>query len=1190
MLDVGTPGGLRFKLLGQPLLACSGPGSVRISAQKGLALLAYLAMHQGAPVSRAILADLLWSDRGDANARQNLRQLILTLRRDLGSRHVYLLHTDDQSISLATETTDVDAVQFEAWAKNPDPAARVRCLEIPWGSFLDGFSIGAEAFDEWALAERHRLDAIATRVFSDLAKQFDAAGDGERAILALERLIAIDPTEEERHRRLLLLEARYRGADAALARGRELAAMLKRELDAELEPATTALLEDIRRQGKTAAHVGAQLARRVTDRPVADVAADRNVAFEKSEPERSPWLRRLPWGESRGLRGAALLASLVLISAGAALLWIFNGKPASDGAGNRPAIVASAPDPWQSPRLPSGRRPGGTEARKGIIPIVVLPFKTYDDAGSIGMVADMMTDELTNTLSRVGNFRVISRQTARGYGGRQIDVAAVGEELGIRYALEGSIRMHDNRLRVAVELIDAASRSVVWSARIDREGADRHMVQDEIVMRLVRELQVGSFPIESARLSNDADANALAYRGMAAFYAAVADISLEAYEKARVLFVEALQRDPQNVMARLGLGSYHVNIALQRLVPNPREHLSKAREIVTAVIRDKPTISGAHFQLGMILRHDGQLKEAIEAFERTIEINPSSAGAYAHIGFALQRMGRASEGIEHIRYAVRLSPKDPSLAIWLEFAGAADLELDRYQEAIENFRRSIALTPAYPRPWAGLVAAHALAGDLDAARAAADRLRALAPNLTAQQLYQHFGRPNGQSPRLQQGLWRALTESAPAAGTKRSWQSPPLPSKEANDPIARERGLVAIAVLPFRSYSENGDGTGLVAEMLTEDLTYLLSRIPVFRVISHQTAVSYRGQSVDSTAIGAELGVHYLVEGSISTRGNILRVNVALVDARNRLQIWSGRFERVGEDRHAVQAEIVNGLARELHVSVQTTEIGRTSKNPDVHELIFRGFGALQAARLGGVEAIRPAETYFLQALERDPDAIRAQAGLGAFHAHMAVQLFAPDPAPHLAKAEALLQQVIDRQPNFSDPYHHMGLVHVARGQMDKAMRWFERAVELNPSNASSHAQIGRALVSLGQPQAGLEHALYAIQLSPRDPILGYWLSFAGYASLELARYDDAVDYLGRAHATNPTQPRTALTYIAALAMAGRLSEARLKFEEVQKMHPHLSRERVLKMYSRDARRPQTREGMRRVLAPENAEQPGAVK
>jgi tetratricopeptide (TPR) repeat protein len=119
-------------------------------------------------------------------------------------------------------------------------------------------------------------------------------------------------------------------------------------------------------------------------------------------------------------------------------------------------------------------------------------------------------------------------------------------------------------------------------------------------------------------------------------------------------------------------------------------------------------------------------------------------------------MGRASDGLEHIRYAMRLSPKDPSLAIWLEFAGSAELELDHYQAAIENFRRSIALTPAYPRPWAGLVAAQALAGDVEASRISTDQLRTLAPNLTARALFQRFARLTAQCPRLQEGLRLAL--------------------------------------------------------------------------------------------------------------------------------------------------------------------------------------------------------------------------------------------------------------------------------------------------------------------------------------------------------------------------------------------------------------------------------------------------
>ena len=250
-MDATAPGQLRFRLLGEATLRIAGTDSRRALPQKGLALLVYLAMNRDRFVSRAELADLLWSDRIDSQARQNLRQCILTLRRDFGPALGRALVVADQSLALAVDGVEVDALQFVACAGVADPTERRRCLDLPWGPFLGSFSIGVEGFDEWAVAERQRLDATAARVFAELAEQFDTAGDGELAIAALERLIAIDPAEEHRHRRLLALEARIRGADAALARGKTLIGLLKREFDAKPESATLAMLEDIRRSART---------------------------------------------------------------------------------------------------------------------------------------------------------------------------------------------------------------------------------------------------------------------------------------------------------------------------------------------------------------------------------------------------------------------------------------------------------------------------------------------------------------------------------------------------------------------------------------------------------------------------------------------------------------------------------------------------------------------------------------------------------------------------------------------------------------------------------------------------------------------------------------------------------------------------------------------------------------------------
>src|SRR5262245_60853997 len=104
-----TRGRLRFQLLGKGSLLASDSSRPRLSAQKGFALLAYLAMNPGRPISRSILADLLWGDRGEAQARQNLRQAILTIRRDLGAAYSALLQVDDQAATLLVDVADVDA-------------------------------------------------------------------------------------------------------------------------------------------------------------------------------------------------------------------------------------------------------------------------------------------------------------------------------------------------------------------------------------------------------------------------------------------------------------------------------------------------------------------------------------------------------------------------------------------------------------------------------------------------------------------------------------------------------------------------------------------------------------------------------------------------------------------------------------------------------------------------------------------------------------------------------------------------------------------------------------------------------------------------------------------------------------------------------------------------------------------------
>jgi TolB-like protein/Tfp pilus assembly protein PilF len=404
----------------------------------------------------------------------------------------------------------------------------------------------------------------------------------------------------------------------------------------------------------------------------------------------------------------------------------------------QPASLAPAADPWASPRPPS-KLPAEAAAApdKKIIPILVLPFTTSGEtAGSIQMLADTVTDDLTNLLSRVASLRVISRQTALTYKGRPIDVAAVGSELQVRYVLEASMRMNGNMLRVNIELIDPATRLPVWTTRIEHDGADRYGVLDEIVGRLARELQFELITIEAERRLNDSDADALVARGWAALF----NITPESYRQAESLFRQALERDPQSLSAQIGMGAYHARIGALLLDNDTLGHRAKARDLLQDAIRRDPRSSAAHFYLGLALKISPTYQEAIEEFENAIELNPSFPAAHVHIGDALAQTGRPAEGLEHIKYGIRLSPRDPSLGIFLDMAGSVELERNHFEAAIDYFRRSAALKPAYARPWAGLAAAHALAGRGDEAQGYAEKLKAFAPSLSAERLINQFGR------------------------------------------------------------------------------------------------------------------------------------------------------------------------------------------------------------------------------------------------------------------------------------------------------------------------------------------------------------------------------------------------------------------------------------------------------------------
>src|SRR5262245_50174224 len=261
---------------------------ISVRSRKARALLAYLAMKPDYRARREELATLFWGDNPDALARHSLRQCLISLHQDLCLASEILM-VDREAIGLRAQFVSVDARRFISLARSAGPDGLTQAAELWQGAFLPDLVLDIEEFDTWHRHEVERLATAAAGVFEALCRNADANGDGERAIAAAERLVALEPTREDRQRTALKLFARHEGREAALSRAKLLTDLLRSELGVSPEAATRALIDAIKRGDFEPAHAPdlERLAVRSVAKP-AGLPDAAPIALAASETKASP--------------------------------------------------------------------------------------------------------------------------------------------------------------------------------------------------------------------------------------------------------------------------------------------------------------------------------------------------------------------------------------------------------------------------------------------------------------------------------------------------------------------------------------------------------------------------------------------------------------------------------------------------------------------------------------------------------------------------------------------------------------------------------------------------------------------------------------------------------------------------------------------------------------------------------------
>ena len=314
-------------------------------------------------------------------------------------------------------------------------------------------------------------------------------------------------------------------------------------------------------------------------------------------------------------------------------------------------------------------------------------------------------------------------------------------------------------------------------------------------------------------------------------------------------------------------------------------------------------------------------------------------------------------------------------------------------------------------------------------------------------------------------------------------------------------------------------------------------------VIARNTAMTFKGKPVDVKAIGKDLGVRYILEGSVQPSGDRMRVNAQLIDAGSGAHLWAEQFDTPRADLLQMQDAIVTHLAHAMDLQLVWAEGARVKRtpaaNPDAEDLALQCEAGCEKARFIGKEA-DAAYSLCEQALAVDPNNVLALQVLGVKFLMPAALGFSGDRKGDLERADQLESKALALDPDDAWAHALKGNILLAQGRAGEAVAEHERALALDPSHVSAAGALGWDYERLGEFEKSIEHLDKAIRASPRDPELAFWYGSEASANFGLKRYDQTIELARQAIAINPNYVRWAHTLlVGALALTGRDAEAR---------------------------------------------------
>jgi adenylate cyclase len=755
--------------------------------------------------------------------------------------------------------------------------------------------------------------------------------------------------------------------------------------------------------------------------------------------------------------------------------------------------------------------------------IAVLPFANLSGDPGQDFLVDGITENIITVLSAIPHLFVIARNSTFAYKGKPVKVQQVAEDLGVRYVLEGSIARSGDRVRMTAQLIDALNGHHLWAERYDRELKDLFALQDDLAKKILvgigLKLTQGEEALHGTWPKN-IEVIIKLWQGIEHLRA----FNMDGNNRARLIAEECIALEPDYPPNYHFLGSVHMmDYYLGSTKDSARSLLTAIEYLEKAVAMSEDYKGRVHPQLGNLYAMKKDYDKAIKLGEEAIALVPNGADAHAWLAMSLTFAGRAQEALPLFWKAMRLNPLPPAF-YYLNFGNAYRL-LGRFEEAVNMYKKTITLTPNNIFAYIGLTGTYGLMGKEEEARAAGAEIPRINPKWSIE--YHLKTSVFNDRERLAEVFRKVgLPEHPPLS----------LPDKP------------SIAVLPFVNMSED-KSQEYFSDGISEEIINALVRWPAIVVIPRSSSFIYKGRTVEVKQVGREMGVRYVLEGSVRREGNRVRVTAQLIDTTTLKHLFSERYEREITDIFAIQDDITMRVLTAMRVSLTGTGIptlrGKGTKSIEAYLKILQAETIfLVVNRETQAQAKRLAE----EAVALDPEYAKAHAMIAATIGNEVLLGVYENPSEALERAMALAEKAVQLDDSEEGVHRVLGFLALLKREYEKAISQAKRAVELAPNSLHANMLLGYFLYSAGRTEEAIPILKKAVGLSPIPFIRA--LSHLGIAYRKARLYEEALAICKQVIQQEPDYIFPHLTLAATYAELEKTEEARAEAAEVLRINP----------------------------------------